>query len=75
MGKADSLERLNEQLEKSVRLLDECSLLISDRVAEALGNIFEIQIQIYQQRPDLMHDRFKKGWGKAREESDQEAGH
>ncbi len=61
-----SLDRLNDQLTKSAKLLDACADLIRDlelspgdnitRIGEALVNIFEIQRQIYEQRPDLAPD-------------------
>ena len=69
-----SIERLNRQLELSTGMLGDCSRLIRDlelnpnenirRIGEALLLIFDIQSQIYEQRPDLTPEHAKKGWNR-----------
>ena len=75
MKKEVSLDHLDRQLTKSARILDECARLIRDldfgkenigRIAEALVQIFEIQNQIYEQRPDLTPEHLKKEWNRPR---------
>ena len=75
MKKEVSLDRLNRQLTKSARTLDDSARLIRDldfgkenigRIAEALVQIFEIQNQIYEQRPDLTPEHLKKEWNRPR---------
>jgi hypothetical protein len=65
-----SLESLNGLLLEAAKLLDQSSHQIRDsglnseenirRIAEALIKIFEVQMQIYQLRPDLAPDYLKK---------------
>jgi len=74
MNEEVSLERLNRQLELSTGMLGDCSRLIRDlelnhhenirRIGEALMLIFDIQGQIYEQRPDLTPEHAKKGWNR-----------
>jgi len=75
MKKEVSLDRLDRQLTKSARILDDSARLIRDldfgkenigRIAEALVMIFEIQNQIYEQRPDLTPEHLKKEWNRPR---------
>ncbi|OGO09484.1 MAG: hypothetical protein A2Y61_07930 [Chloroflexi bacterium RBG_13_60_13] len=64
-----SLDRLNHLLEKSFRLLGDCASLVRDlefrpkenlrRIAKALQNVVEVQLQIYEQRPDLAPEDLK----------------
>jgi hypothetical protein len=61
-------------------MLGDCSRLIRDlelnhkenirRIGEALVLIFDIQGQIYEQRPDLTPEHAKKGWNRPRSESE-----
>jgi hypothetical protein len=65
-----ALGRLNEKLETAAKVLDDCAQLVVDlelepqahlrSVGRALGTIFEIQNQIYEERPDLIPE-FLKG--------------
>lgn len=65
-----SIDRLNRLLAEAGHLLDEASIEIRDmgidpeqnirKIAEALVNISEIQLEVYQRRPDLMPDYLKK---------------
>ncbi len=76
MKKEVSLDRLDRQLRKSSRMLDDCARLIRDldlssrenirRVGQALVLIFEIQDQIYKRRPDLTPEHLKEGWNRPR---------
>jgi len=76
MKKEVSLDRLNRQLTKSARTLGDCAALIVDlrfsssenvrRIGNALVMIFEIQNQIYEQRPDLTPEHVKKEWNRPR---------
>jgi len=75
MKKEVSLDRLDRQLTKSARILDDSARLIREldfgkenigRIAEALVMIFEIQNQIYEQRPDLTPEHLKKEWNRPR---------
>jgi hypothetical protein len=75
-----SLERLNRQLAMSSRMLDDCAGLIRDlelnpkenirRIGEALVLIFDVQDQIYEQRPDLTPEHLKKEWNRPRSETE-----
>jgi hypothetical protein len=76
MKKEVSLDYLDRQLTKSVRMLDYCARLVHDldfnrqenmrKIADALVLIFEIQNQIYEQRPDLTPEHLKKEWNRPR---------
>jgi 2-methylisocitrate lyase-like PEP mutase family enzyme len=65
MPKQPSLDTLNVELERAAKMLDDCAGMIKDseeigsanirQIGEALSAIFEIQFQIYKQRPDLTH--------------------
>ena len=65
-----SLEELDKRLRRATRLLDDCAATLRDldfnahqnikRVGDALVQIFAIQDEIYQIRPDLMPDFLKK---------------
>ena len=56
-------ERLDAKLQRAVRLLGESSALLRDlelnpernirRIADALWVIFDVQTELYNQRPDL----------------------
>ena len=65
-----SLDSLNCLLSDAGKLLDQASSEIRDaslnpeqnirRIAEALMRIFEVRMQIYEQRPDLSPEYLKK---------------
>jgi hypothetical protein len=66
----EMIERLNEYLDESVRLLDRFAELIRDagfnshqnirRIGEALAIVFDIQSEIYQVRPELTPEDLRK---------------
>ncbi len=68
-----SLDSLNSKLGEAAKLLDECAHRIRDldldpkanirRIGEALANVFEIQNQIYERRPDLTPNYLKRPKG------------
>ena len=70
MNKKAALKRLNERLTESAKLLDKAAMEVRDlklnskynirKIGEALANIFEIQMQIYKQQPNLRPDYLKK---------------
>ena len=65
-----SLDSLNALLSEPAKLLDQSAGQIRDtglnpeenirKIAEALAEIFEVQMQIFQLRPDLTPDYLKK---------------
>jgi hypothetical protein len=65
-----SLEHLNELLAKSGELLDQAANEVRDlqlnpdqnvrKLGEVLVSIFEIRLQVFEQRPDLEPDYLKK---------------
>ncbi len=73
MENEPSLDRLDSQLRQAAKLLNDCAKLIRDiqldsksnirRIGEALVNVFEIQNQIYERRPDLTPDHLKDSKG------------
>ena len=64
-----ALDSLDARLTRAARLLDQSAALIRDldldsetnirKIGEALANVFEIQNDIYEKRPDLMPDHLK----------------
>ncbi|HEY3150541.1 MAG TPA: hypothetical protein VGK65_02640 [Candidatus Binatia bacterium] len=65
-----SLDSLNALLSEAAKLLDQSAGQIRDtglnpeenirKIAEALAEIFEVRMQIFQLRPDLTPDYLKK---------------
>ena len=70
MRREASLEYLDKRLHKASKLLEGCAELIRDldlnkhenirRIGEALMRIFDVQREIYQERPDLTPDNLKE---------------
>ena len=71
MKREITLDYLDYSLCRASRLLDNCACLARDlefnskenikRIAEALVQIFDIQNEIYDARPDLMPEWLKPG--------------
>lgn len=66
------LERLNRDLDRASRMLDRCARAVRDsslnnknvsRISRALGEIVQIQFEIYQMRPDLLPEGLKDTLG------------
>jgi len=74
MKKEVSLDRLDRQLTRSARMLDDCAGLVRDlelnpkenirKIGEALVKVFEIHGQIYEKRLDLTPEHLKKEWNR-----------
>ncbi len=67
------LEELDEKLHQAVRLLDECSSIIvqsgfapernAKRIFDALWEVFALQREIYDVRPDLIPEALSRDCG------------